>query len=41
MVGGSTKMNEVKDAVSAYFDGKKLDYSTVNADSAIAVGAAI
>ena len=40
MVGGSTKMLEVREVVSEYFDGKNLDFSS-NPDTAISVGAAI
>ena len=40
MVGGSTKMLEVREAIKEYFDGMELDLSA-DPDTAIAVGAAI
>jgi molecular chaperone DnaK len=40
MVGGGSRVLEVREAVKKYFGGKDLDYS-VDADLAISEGAAI
>jgi molecular chaperone DnaK len=40
LVGGSTRIPSVQDAISRFFDGRKPDQS-VNPDEAVAVGAAI
>jgi molecular chaperone DnaK len=40
LVGGSTRIPSVQDAISRFFDGKKPDQS-VNPDEAVAIGAAV
>jgi molecular chaperone DnaK len=40
LVGGSTRITSVKEAISRFFDGKKPDHS-VNPDEAVAIGAAV
>ena len=40
LVGGSTRIPSVQDAISKFFDGKKPDQS-VNPDEAVAIGAAV
>jgi heat shock protein 1/8 len=40
MVGGSSRLLEVRETVKNFFGGKALDFS-VNPDEAIAIGAAI